>query len=80
MNLFFSAAKQSIYVDVVSLGDDIAGGVLQQAADITGGLFLHVEKPEALLKQLMVSFKKRMPVLLCGIPLSSVCILRFGSS
>uniref|UniRef100_A0A8R1HZA8 General transcription factor IIH subunit 3 n=1 Tax=Caenorhabditis japonica TaxID=281687 RepID=A0A8R1HZA8_CAEJA len=55
MNLFFSAAKQSICVDVVSMGDDVTGGILQQAADITGGMFLHAKKPHALLKILMTN-------------------------
>lgn len=55
MNLFFSAAKQSICVDVVSMGDDFTGGILQQAADITGGSFLHAQKPQALLKILMTN-------------------------
>ncbi|CAI2347507.1 unnamed protein product [Caenorhabditis sp. 36 PRJEB53466] len=55
MNLFFSAAKQSICVDVISMGEDVTGGVLQQAADITGGLFVHVKKPQALLKTLMTN-------------------------
>ncbi|KAF1761343.1 hypothetical protein GCK72_009599 [Caenorhabditis remanei] len=55
MNLFFSAAKQSICVDVVSMGDDFTGGILQQAADITGGSFLHAQKPPALLKILMTN-------------------------
>ncbi|CAB3402751.1 unnamed protein product [Caenorhabditis bovis] len=53
MNLFFSAAKQNICVDVVSLGEDATGGVLQQAADITGGLFLHASRPSELLPMLM---------------------------
>ena len=63
MNLFFSAAKQSICVDVVSMGDDFTGGILQQAADITGGSFLHAQKPQALLKILMVSinFMRTLP-------------------
>lgn len=55
MNLFFSAAKQSICVDVVSMGDDFTGGILQQAADITGGSFLHAKKPQTLLKILMTN-------------------------
>ncbi|CAL2036968.1 unnamed protein product [Caenorhabditis brenneri] len=55
MNLFFSAAKQLICVDVVSLGDDFTGGILQQAADITGGSFMHAQKPQALLKILMTN-------------------------
>ncbi|PIC38694.1 hypothetical protein B9Z55_010617 [Caenorhabditis nigoni] len=55
MNLFFSAAKQSICVDVVSMSDDLTGGILQQAADITGGSFVHAEKPQALLKILMTN-------------------------
>ncbi|CAI5444723.1 unnamed protein product [Caenorhabditis angaria] len=53
MNLFFSAAKQNICVDVISLADDNNGGILQQAADITGGLFLHTPNPTNLLKVLM---------------------------
>uniref|UniRef100_A0A1I7SYL6 General transcription factor IIH subunit 3 n=1 Tax=Caenorhabditis tropicalis TaxID=1561998 RepID=A0A1I7SYL6_9PELO len=55
MNLFFSAAKQCICVDVVSMGDDSTGGILQQAADITGGSFSHAQKPHDLLKILMTN-------------------------
>ncbi|WKX98314.1 hypothetical protein Q1695_013751 [Nippostrongylus brasiliensis] len=51
MNLFFSAAKHGICVDVVSLVEP--SPLLQQAADITGGIFLQVEKPNKLLSSMM---------------------------
>ncbi|VDO76433.1 unnamed protein product [Heligmosomoides polygyrus] len=53
MNLFFSAAKHGICVDVVSLVEP--SPLLQQAADITGGIFLQVERPSKLLSSMMVS-------------------------
>lgn len=40
MNIFFSAAKQGICVDVASMGE--ASPLLQQAADITNGQFVQV--------------------------------------
>ncbi|RCN46253.1 transcription factor tfb4 [Ancylostoma caninum] len=51
MNLFFSAAKHGICVDVVSLVE--SSPLLQQAADITGGIFLQVEQPSKLLSSMM---------------------------
>ncbi|KAL6727166.1 hypothetical protein Aduo_009066 [Ancylostoma duodenale] len=51
MNLFFSAAKHGICVDVVSLSE--SSPLLQQAADITGGIFLQVEQPSKLLSSMM---------------------------
>ncbi|CAJ0597637.1 unnamed protein product [Cylicocyclus nassatus] len=51
MNLFFSAAKHGVCVDVVSLVE--ASPLLQQAADITGGIFLQVEQPSKLLSSMM---------------------------
>ncbi|KAJ1349582.1 hypothetical protein KIN20_005173 [Parelaphostrongylus tenuis] len=51
MNLFFSAAKHDICVDVVSLVD--SSPLLQQATDITGGIFLQVERPCKLLSSMM---------------------------
>ncbi|EYC33061.1 hypothetical protein Y032_0002g580 [Ancylostoma ceylanicum] len=51
MNLFFSAAKHGICVDVVSLVE--SSPLLQQAADITGGIFLQVEQPSRLLSSMM---------------------------
>ncbi|VDO34371.1 unnamed protein product [Haemonchus placei] len=52
MNLFFSAAKHGICVDVVSLVEP--SPLLQQAADITGGIFLQAEKPSKLLSSMMM--------------------------
>uniref|UniRef100_A0A0K0D922 General transcription factor IIH subunit 3 n=1 Tax=Angiostrongylus cantonensis TaxID=6313 RepID=A0A0K0D922_ANGCA len=51
MNLFFSAAKHGICVDVVSLVE--TSPLLQQAADITGGIFLQVGRPCKLLSSMM---------------------------
>uniref|UniRef100_A0A1I7X7F6 General transcription factor IIH subunit 3 n=1 Tax=Heterorhabditis bacteriophora TaxID=37862 RepID=A0A1I7X7F6_HETBA len=51
MNLFFSSAKHGIYVDVISL--DEPSPLLQQAADITGGLFIQVDSPKRLLSYMM---------------------------
>ncbi|CAJ0957243.1 unnamed protein product, partial [Mesorhabditis belari] len=51
MNLFFTANKYGYCVDVVAL--DNPSPLLQQAADITGGLCLRVSKPDELLKALM---------------------------
>ncbi|KAK6017423.1 hypothetical protein OSTOST_17058, partial [Ostertagia ostertagi] len=52
MNLFFSAAKHGICVDVVSLVEP--SPLLQQAADITGGIFLQVERPSKVLSSMMM--------------------------
>ncbi|VDM56924.1 unnamed protein product [Angiostrongylus costaricensis] len=47
MNLFFYAAKHGICVDVVSLVE--TSPLLQQATDITSGIFLQVGRPCKLL-------------------------------
>ncbi|KAF8357238.1 gtf-2H3 [Pristionchus pacificus] len=51
MNLFFSAHKHDICIDVVSLGGSSA--LLQQAADITAGVFQVIHKIEDLPRILM---------------------------
>ncbi|GMS89446.1 hypothetical protein PENTCL1PPCAC_11621, partial [Pristionchus entomophagus] len=51
MNLFFSAHKHDISMDVVSLGGSSA--LLQQAADITAGVFEAIERVEDIPRVLM---------------------------
>ncbi|KAG2181876.1 hypothetical protein INT44_008692 [Umbelopsis vinacea] len=55
MNAVFSAQKMSIPIDVCKLyGGEVA--FLQQASHITGGVYLDVENPQALLQYLLFSF------------------------
>ncbi|KAJ2961600.1 hypothetical protein NQZ79_g3178 [Umbelopsis isabellina] len=55
MNAVFSAQKMSIPIDVCKIfGGEVA--FLQQAAHITGGVYLDVENPQALLQYLLFSF------------------------
>lgn len=51
MNLFFSAHKHDISIDVVSLGGPSA--LLQQAADITAGVFESIHRVEDIPRVLM---------------------------
>ncbi|GMT19448.1 hypothetical protein PFISCL1PPCAC_10745 [Pristionchus fissidentatus] len=51
MNLFFSAHKHDISIDVVSLGGPSA--LLQQAADITAGVFEAIQRVDELPRVLM---------------------------
>ncbi|PAV56361.1 hypothetical protein WR25_15477 isoform C [Diploscapter pachys] len=51
MNLFFAAAKQDICVDVIVLGDN--SPLLQQAADITGGLYISIDHPKFLVSKML---------------------------
>ncbi|CAI4229103.1 unnamed protein product [Auanema sp. JU1783] len=53
MNLFFSSAKHGICVDVISLGP--ASPLLQQAADITSGMFIQIDNPKKLLCKMMTN-------------------------
>ncbi|KAI7902307.1 TFIIH subunit Tfb4/p34 [Cokeromyces recurvatus] len=55
MNCIFSAQKASIPLDVCKIyGDET--GFLQQASNITGGVYVRVENPHALLEYLMMAF------------------------
>ncbi|GAA5817587.1 hypothetical protein MFLAVUS_011135 [Mucor flavus] len=55
MNCIFSAQKASIPVDVCKIyGEETA--FLQQASNITGGVYVRVENPQALLEYLMMAF------------------------
>lgn len=59
MNAFFTAQKMDVMIDVAvskaDSGDDSGSSILRQGCDITGGSYLSVPKPEALLQYLTVS-------------------------
>ncbi|ELK14274.1 General transcription factor IIH subunit 3 [Pteropus alecto] len=54
MNVIFAAQKQNILIDACVLGSD--SGLLQQACDITGGLYLKVPQMPSLLQYLLWVF------------------------
>ncbi|KAI8072188.1 TFIIH subunit Tfb4/p34 [Gilbertella persicaria] len=55
MNCIFSAQKAAIPLDVCKIyGEETA--FLQQASNITGGVYIKVENPQALLEYLMMAF------------------------
>ncbi|CAG5118103.1 unnamed protein product [Candidula unifasciata] len=54
MNAVFTAQKQNIVIDACIL--DTESGLLQQACDITGGLYLKIPQPQGLLEYLMWVF------------------------
>ncbi|KRZ50974.1 General transcription factor IIH subunit 3 [Trichinella nativa] len=54
MNVFFTAQKQNLIIDCISLGQNLA--LMQQACDITGGLYMMVDNVGALLPHLMVHY------------------------
>ncbi|CAI5797137.1 general transcription factor IIH subunit 3 isoform X1 [Podarcis lilfordi] len=53
MNVIFAAQKQNILIDACVLDSD--SGLLQQACDITGGIYLKVPHMPSLLQYLLVS-------------------------
>ncbi|XP_026323026.1 general transcription factor IIH subunit 3 [Hyposmocoma kahamanoa] len=54
MNVFFTAQKQQVLIDVCSLDKQLS--LLQQGCDITGGLYLKVPSLEGLLQYLLWVF------------------------
>ena len=54
MNVFFTAQKQGVLIDVCSLDQDLS--LLQQGCDITGGLYLKVPQLAGLVQYLLVCF------------------------
>ncbi|XP_043924486.1 general transcription factor IIH subunit 3 isoform X2 [Protopterus annectens] len=54
MNTIFAAQKQNILIDACVLDSD--SGLLQQACDITGGLYLKIPQMQALLQYLLWMF------------------------
>lgn len=53
MNVFFTAQKQNVVLDVCALDQHLS--LLQQGCDITNGLYLKVPQISALLQFLLVS-------------------------
>ncbi|XP_063228592.1 general transcription factor IIH subunit 3 [Bacillus rossius redtenbacheri] len=60
MNVFFTAQKQSVTMDVCSLDQEL--GLLQQGCDITGGLYLQVPQLQGLLQYLLWVFLPEPPI------------------
>lgn len=54
MNIFFTAQKEKILIDVCSLGKNLS--LLQQGCDITGGLYLKLSQVDGLLQYLLWAF------------------------
>ena len=52
MNVFFTAQKQNVVIDVCSLDQDLS--LLQQGCDITNGLYLRIPQLQGLLQYLLV--------------------------
>jgi len=60
MNVFFTAQKHGVLIDVCSLDHDLS--VLQQGCDITGGIYLKIPQISSLIQYLMV--KELMSILI----------------
>lgn len=60
MNVFFTAQKQNVVLDVCSLDKEL--GLLQQGCDITGGLYLRVPQLQGLLQYLLWVFLPEPPI------------------
>lgn len=52
MNVFFTAQKQNIVIDVCALDQHLS--LLQQGCDITSGLYLRIPQLQGLLQYLLV--------------------------
>lgn len=55
MNTIFAAQKMKVAIDVAKLGQNSAP-YLQQAADATNGVYLHVEQPQGMVQTLATAF------------------------
>lgn len=60
MNVFFTAQKQNVTLDVCSLEQDMS--LLQQGCDITGGLYLRIPQLQGLLQYLLWVFLPEPPI------------------
>uniref|UniRef100_A0A0V0GBV7 General transcription factor IIH subunit 3 n=1 Tax=Triatoma dimidiata TaxID=72491 RepID=A0A0V0GBV7_TRIDM len=60
MNVFFTAHKENVIVDVLSMEHDL--GLLQQGCDITGGLYLKIPQLQGLLQYLLWVFLPEPPL------------------
>lgn len=88
MNVFFTAQKQQIVIDVCSLDKPL--GLLQQGCDITGGQYLRLPQLDGLLQYLLVSLwndsvsvvtdLKRLRCIAVGVPAGSADALEAGAA
>ncbi|XP_014253232.1 general transcription factor IIH subunit 3 [Cimex lectularius] len=60
MNVFFTAQKENVILDVLSIEHDLA--ILQQGCDITGGIYLKIPQPQGLLQYLLWVFLPEPPI------------------
>jgi len=60
MNVFFTAQKENIIIDVCSIDQDL--GLLQQGCDITGGIYLKTPQVQGLLQYLLWVFLPEPPM------------------
>lgn len=58
MNVFFTAQKQGVVIDVCTLDQHLS--LLQQGCDITGGLYLKVPQLQGLLQYLLVTMLQNL--------------------
>ncbi|KAK7207554.1 TFIIH subunit Tfb4/p34 [Myxozyma melibiosi] len=54
MNCIFAAQKMKVPIDICKIGKDTV--FLQQAADTTGGVYIHLDHPKGLTQYLMTAF------------------------
>ncbi|KAJ8096868.1 TFIIH subunit Tfb4/p34 [Lipomyces tetrasporus] len=54
MNCIFAAQKMKVPIDICKIGNETV--FLQQAADTTGGVYLHLEHPAGMIQYLMTAF------------------------
>lgn len=70
MNVVFAAQKQHVAIDSLVLGQD--SGLLQQACDMTGGLYIRVPNQQSVLQYLLTAFLVNPDVRQQSLTLSSV--------
>lgn len=59
MNAIFAAQRNRVPVDICKIAGDTV--FLQQASDSTGGIYMHLKHPEALLQYLLVGLLQCVP-------------------
>ncbi|KAK9237763.1 TFIIH subunit Tfb4/p34 [Lipomyces kononenkoae] len=54
MNCIFAAQKMKVPIDICKIGNNT--GFLEQAADTTGGVYMHLEHPRGMIQYLLTAF------------------------
>ncbi|KAK9368094.1 TFIIH subunit Tfb4/p34 [Lipomyces kononenkoae] len=54
MNCIFAAQKMKVPIDICKIGNST--GFLEQAADTTGGVYMHLEHPRGMIQYLLTAF------------------------